>query len=222
VASAATGIGTGETTPEVARRSWPGWLALGVAALAVAAAALIWPSLGAALVLGALGAFLAGRGAVLLRSAGALDGELAGRARVLGPASVVVGLAALAVAVGSPALAGRVLLVAVPLLLIGTAGALLARGGPARIGGGVLLAWTVLVTALVVVRGSSEGWHGATRLATGTGAVAVALLAVPLLVGAANLRGAARRPAPPPPAARRRRPRRPTAGRKHRSRAAYL
>jgi hypothetical protein len=114
---------------------------------------------------------------------------------------MVLGLAALAVAVVSPALAGRVLLVVVPLVLLGTGAALLVRRGPARLGGGVLLAWTVLMTALVVVRGVGEGWDGAARLATGAGAVGVALLAVPMLLAAANLHAAARLPAPARPAA---------------------
>jgi hypothetical protein len=201
VANGATGILTAQTTPEVARRTWPGWLALGIAAIAVAVAALLWPSLGPSLLLGTLGGFLAGRGAVLLRSARSLDGELAGRARVLGAASAAVGIAAFALAVVSTSLAARVLLVAVPVVLLLAGGALLVRGGMARLGGSALLGWTVLVTALVVVRGLSEGWDGAARLGTGAGAVAVAVLGVPMLVAAANLRAVAKRPAPARPAA---------------------
>jgi hypothetical protein len=201
VANGATGILTARTTPEVARRTWPGWLALGVAAIAVAVAALVWTSIGAGILLGGLGVLLAVRGAVLLGSAGSLDGDLAGRARALGPASALVGLAALAVAVVSTSLAAGVLLVAVPLVLLLASGALLARAGLARIGGAALLVWTLLVAALVVVRGVGDGWDGAARLATGAGAVALAVLGVPMLVAAANLRAVAYRAAPARPAA---------------------
>ena len=201
MASTATSTPTARTTPEVARRTWPGWLALGVAALLGALAALIWAPLGPSLLLGAVGAFLLGRGIAVLRSARSMDRALAGRARLLGGVSAVAGLAGLVVAVVSTELAARVLLVAVPLALLLAAGALLGRGGVARVGGGVLLGWTLLVTALLVVRGITDGWDGAAWLATGAGAVAVAVLGVWLLVAAANLRTVARTPEPARPAA---------------------
>jgi hypothetical protein len=201
VANAATGILTARTTPEVARRTWPGWLALGVAAIAVAVAVLVWAPLGSRLLLGALGAFLAGRGAGLIRGARSLDGEPAGRTRVLGATSTVAGAAALAVAVLSAGLAARVLLVAVPLLLLFASVALLVRDGLARVGGVALLGWTVLVGGLLVARGLGESWNGAAHVATGAGALVVALLGVPMLVAAVNLRALANRPAPARPAA---------------------
>jgi hypothetical protein len=201
VASAATGILTAPTTPEVARRTWPGWLALGLAAIAVAVAALVWAPMGPRLLLAALGAFLVGRGVWLVRSARSLDRDLAGRARVLGTVSAIGGIAALAVGLASAGAAATVLLVAVPVLLILASVALLARGGVGRFAGGALLGFTLLVTALLVVRGVVDGWDGAARLATGAGALAVAVLGVPMLLAAANLRAVANRPAPARPAA---------------------
>jgi hypothetical protein len=201
VANAATGTLTARTAPEVAKRTWPGWLALGVAAIVVAVAVLVWAPLGPRLLLAAVGAFLAGRGAALVGSARRLDGELTGRARTLGTTSAVAGVAALAVAVLSSGLAARVLLVAVPMVLLLAAVALLVRGGIARLGGAALLAWTVLVGGLLVARGVTDSWDAAARTATGAGAVAVAALGVPMLVAAANLRAVARRPAPARPAA---------------------
>jgi hypothetical protein len=201
VANAATGTLTARTTPEVARRTWPGWLALGVAAIVVAVAVLVWAPLGPRLRLGAVGAFLAGRGGALVGSARRLDGELAGRARTLGTTSAAAGIAALAVAVVSAGLAARVLLVAVPVVLLLASVALLVRGGVARLGGAALLAWTVLVSGLLVARGVTDSWDAAAHTATGAGAVAVAVLGVPMLVAAANLRAVARRPAPARPAA---------------------
>lgn len=199
--NAATSTLTARTTPEVARRTWPGWLALGVAAIVVAVAVLVWAPLGPRLLLGAVGAFLAGRGVALVRGARSLDGELAGRARSLGTTSGVAGVAALAVAALSAGLAARVLLVAVPVVLLLAAVALLVRGGVARLGGAALLGWTVLVSGLLVARGVTDSWDGAARMATGAGAVAVAVLGLPMLVAAANLRAVARRPAPARPAA---------------------
>jgi hypothetical protein len=195
VASATTGTPTGsrtEPTPEVARRTWPGWLALGLAAVAVAVAALVWPAVGASLLLGASGAFLAGRGVVLLRGT---------EARGVGTASAVAGVAGLAVALVSAAAAASVLLVAVPLVLLLTSGALLARGRLSRLGGWVLLGWTAMLVALLVVRGVSGGWADAADLARVGGALAVAVLGVPMLVAAVNLRAVGRRPAPARPAA---------------------
>ena len=201
VASAATGILTAPTTPEVARRTWPGWLTLGLAAIAVAVAALVWAPIGPRLLLGAFGAFLVGRGVVLLRSARTVDRDLAGRARALGAVSAVGGAAALVVALVSAGAAAPVLLVAVPALLLLGSVALLARGGVGRFAGGALLGFTLLVTALLVVRGVVDGWDGAARLATGAGALAVAVLGVPMLLAAASLRAVANQPAPARPAA---------------------
>ncbi|MGY1826926.1 MULTISPECIES: hypothetical protein [unclassified Blastococcus] len=186
-------------TPEVARRTWPRWLALGVAMIAVAVVAVIWDA-GARLLLGALGAFLAARGTVLLRGArsGALPGEVAGRARSLGSVAVVAGAVALVVAVASAWLSAAVLLVGVPLLLLVTSLGLLGRGGAARRGGLALLVWTLLVTALLVVTGVVQGFDRAADVATVVAALAVAVLGVPLLVGAANLRTVAATPAPAP------------------------
>ncbi|MCF6509762.1 hypothetical protein E9549_20545 [Blastococcus sp. MG754426] len=186
-------------TPEVARRTWPRWLALGLAMIAVAVVAVVWDT-GARLLLGAVGLFLAARGSVLLRGArsGAVPDEVAGRARSLGTAAVVAGAAGLAVAVASASLSSTVLLVGVPLLLLGTSLGLLGRGGPARRGGQALLVWSVLVTGLLVVTGLFQSWDRAADVATVVAALAVAVLGVPLLIGAANLRSVAAAPAPAP------------------------
>ncbi|GAA3159501.1 hypothetical protein GCM10010531_08620 [Blastococcus jejuensis] len=194
MATSATGILTADATPAVARRAWPQWLALGLGMLAVAVTSLLWDAAGARLLLGALGAFLAVRGGVLLGRAGELSAELSGRARGLGVVSALAGLAGLAVAVASADLAARVLLVAVPLLLLGAAAGLLARGGLARRGGQALLVWSVLVAGLLVATGLAQGWDRASAVATVVSAVAVAVLAVPVLVGAANLRAVGARP----------------------------
>ncbi|MGZ4622809.1 MAG: hypothetical protein ACXVGD_11985 [Blastococcus sp.] len=192
----------GEATPESARRAWPQWLLLGLAMVAVAIASVAWHTAGARLLLGALGLLLAVRGAALLRGArsGGLAGELAGRARNLGAAAVGSGAAALVVAVASTVLAARVLLVAVPLALAAGAVALLARGGPARRGGQALLVWSVLVIGLLVLTGLAQGWGRATDVVTVVAALAVAVLGVPLLIGAAQLRAVAAQPAPAPAA----------------------
>ncbi|MGY1718996.1 hypothetical protein ACI799_02755 [Blastococcus sp. SYSU DS0753] len=187
-------------TPEVARRTWPRWLALGLAMIAVAVVAVVWEAAGARLLLGAVGLFLAVRGAVLLRGArsGAVAGEVAGRARSLGTAAVVAGAAGLVVAVASASLSAVVLLVGVPLLLLVTSLGLLGRGGAARRGGQALLVWSLLVTGLLVVTGLARSWDRAADVATVVAALAVAVLGVPLLVGAANLRTVAATPAPAP------------------------
>ncbi|MDP5183546.1 hypothetical protein QOZ88_12950 [Blastococcus sp. BMG 814] len=186
-------------TPEVARRTWPRWLALGVAMIAVAVVAVVWDA-GARLLLGGVGLFLAARGTVLLRGAraGVVPGEVAGRARSLGTVAVVAGAAALVVAVTSASLAAAVLLVGVPLLLLGTSLGLLGRGGAARRGGQALLVWSVLVTALLVVTGVLQGADRAADVATVVAALVLAVLGVPLLIGAANLRTVAAAPAPAP------------------------
>ena len=205
MANGGTGIlsaGTLErATPEVARRTWPRWLGLGVASIAVAVTAVVWDSAGARLLFGALGLFLAVRGAALIRGAGSLAGELAGRARTLGSAAVIGGLVALVVSVVSATLAAGVLLVAVPVVLLGAAAVLLARGPAARRGGLALLVWSLLVAGLLVVTGLAQGWARAADVATVVAALAVAVLGVPLLVGAVTLRAIAARPAPARPAA---------------------
>jgi hypothetical protein len=202
VANGGTGILTAEATPETARRTWPQWLALGLAMIAVAVVAVLWDAAGARLLLGALGLFLVVRGAVLLRVARTrgLGRELAPRARRLGTAALAGGALALVVAVASPGLAATVLLVGVPVLLLVAAGALLARPGrTARRGGQALLLWSVLVTGLLVVTGFAQGWDRAAEVATVVAAVAVAVLGVPLLVAAVHLRTIAARPVPAAP-----------------------
>ena len=57
-------------TPDEARRTWPQWLALGIALIAVAVVAVFWDAAGARLLVGALGVFFAVRGAALVRGAG--------------------------------------------------------------------------------------------------------------------------------------------------------
>jgi hypothetical protein len=169
--------------------------------IALAVVALGWSHAGARLLLGGLGLFLAIRGTVLVRRAGALDGELRARAVRLGAVAVAAGAAALVVAAVSAALAGAVLLVVVPLALLSAAAALVARGGAARRGGQVLLAWAVLATALLVATGFGQNWTRAAELAVVVGALAVALLAVPVLVGAWRLRALGAQPEPARPAA---------------------
>jgi hypothetical protein len=183
----ATGILTADATPAVARRTWPQWLALGLAMLVVAVVSVVLPDAGARLLLGATGAFLAVRGALVLSSA-----------RGLGGTAVVAGVAAFAVSIASAATAGWVLLVAVPMLLLFAGAGLLARGGLARRGGQALLVWSVLVGGLLVAAGLGQGWDRAASVATVVGALVVAVLAVPLLVGAANLRAVGARPDPEP------------------------
>lgn len=198
--SSAGTVLTAQPTREVARRAWPQWLALGVAMLAVAGVSIAWSEGGARLLLGALGLFLAVRGAVLLRTAPGLDGELACRARTLGSVAAVAGVAALVVALVSEFAAGRVLLVGVPVLLLGGALALLTRTGTARRAGQALLVGGVLVTGLLVVAGIAGDWDRAADAATVLAAIAVAVLAVPVLISAINLRVVAAQPAPAPTA----------------------
>ena len=204
MANGGTGILTagtqGVATPAEARRAWPPWLALGIAMIAVAVTAVLWDAAGARLLLGALGLFLVVRGAVLLRGArsGAVGPALASRARSLGTGAVVVGAAGLTVAIASGVLAARVLLVAVPVVLLVAAVGLLGRGGVARRGGQALLVWTVLVTGLLVATGVAQGWARAADVATVVGALAVAVLGVPLIVAATGLRKVAAEPEPAP------------------------
>jgi hypothetical protein len=185
VANGATGILTSEPTPAVARRTWPQWLALGIGMLAVAVTAVLWDAAGARLLLGSIGAFLAARGFVLLTVA-----------RGLGTVATVTGLACLGVAVISGSLAAGVLMVGVPLLLVAAAVALLARGGVARRGGQAALVWAVLIAGLLVVTGAVQGWERAEDVAAVVTALVVAVLAVPVLVGAAHLRTVGARPDP--------------------------
>jgi hypothetical protein len=204
VANGGTGILTagtsGVATPEEARRAWPQWLALGVGMIVVAIVSVFWDAAGARLLLGALGLFLAVRGALLVRGArsGAVGRSLAGRARSLGTAALAVGAAALTFAVCSGVLAARVLLVAVPVVLLAAGVGLLGRGGVSRRGGQALLVWTVLATGLLVATGIAQGWARAADVATVIAALAVAVLAVPLLLASAGLRRVAAEPAPAP------------------------
>lgn len=188
----------GMATPEVARRTWPRWLALGIGMVAVAVVAMVWDAPGARLLLGGLGFFLAVRGAALLRGGRAGAGQAVPAARSLGAVTVALGAAGLVVAVASAALSATVLLLGVPVLLLATSVGLLARGGAARRGGQVLLVWSLLVTGLLVVTGLARGWDRAADLATVVAALAVAALGIPLLIGAVNLRTVANAPAPAP------------------------
>ena len=191
-----------QPAPDVARRTWPRYAALGVALIAVAVVGASWPAGGARLLLGAAGLFLIGRGAVLLRGArtGALDGELAQRAGRLGPVAAGAGALALVTALVPGSLAGWVLLVGVPVLLLGAAFALLARGGTARRGGWALLVWSVLVSGVLLVAGVGQDWDRAADVARIVAAFAVAVLGVPMLLAGANLRAVAAQPAPARPA----------------------
>lgn len=202
MANGASGILTASgATPQVARRTWPQWLALGLAMIAVAVVAIVWTAAGARLLFGAGGVFLAVRGVALLRGArsGTVGSDLAARARVLGTVAVVGGVASLVVAVVSASLSGWVLLVAVPVLLLAGAAGLLARRGAARRGGVVLLVWALLVSGLIAGTGLARGWDRASDLATVVAALVVAVLGVPLLIGAANLRSVAAQPEPTRP-----------------------
>ncbi len=193
-----TATAAAQADPEVARRAWPRWLALGVALVAVAVAAALWTSGGARLLLAALGLFAAVRGAVLVAGSGTAG--LDPRVRGLGAGTAVAGVAALALAAVPGALAGWVLLVATPLALLAVSLVLLARGGVARRGGLVALVWSSLVTVLLVGTGVATDWERARGGATLVAAFAVAVLGLVLVTGSAGLRAAAARPAPPQPA----------------------
>lgn len=180
-----------EPTPAVARRTWPRWLALGVAAIVLAVAAVVWGA-GDRLLLGAVGLFLAVRGALLVRGAADAGAELAGRARWLGAGALVAGVAALALALVSASAAGWALLIGLPglLLVAGLAGA--GRGGRA------LAAWGALTAAALVAVGLLDTWARALTVATALAALAVAVLGVITLVGAVSLRAIGARPDPEP------------------------
>jgi hypothetical protein len=184
-------------SPRTADRRWLGWAAGGAALLVVAVAALVWPAAGPRLLLGAAGVAAVIRGVLLVRAA---DVVLQG-ARAVGVATGALGVAALAVAAVPAAPAGRVLVAAVPVLLLLVGGALAGRDGLAGRAGRGLLAGAVVLAAVLVATGLTAGWGAAAGLATGLGALAAALLAAPVLVGAANLRAAAAAPAPARPAA---------------------
>ncbi len=197
VANATTGTSAGtlpeEPTPAVARRSWPRWLVLGVAAIAVAVVAIVWRD-GDRFLLGAVGAFLAVRGALLVRAAGDADADLVSRARALGVGALVGGLAAFAVAVVSVSAAGWVLLCGLPLGLIVAGALLLDRGGRA------LLLWGSIAAAALVAVGLIGSWDRAIVVAIALAAFGVALLGVVTLVAAVNLRAIGARPDPEPAA----------------------
>ncbi|MGY1662729.1 hypothetical protein ACI78Q_16035 [Geodermatophilus sp. SYSU D00705] len=181
------------TTPEAARRTWPWWLAGGLALVVLAVVAVFWDGGGARLLLGAIGVLAAVRGLLPARTPG--------RGRGAGAAVAVAGLAAVVVAALSGGVAGWVLLVGVPAALLTGALVLLARGGAVRRNAQAALVWAVLVTALLVVTGVATSWSRAADGAAVVAALGVGLLGVFLLVGALNLRTiAARPPAPARPA----------------------
>ncbi|WP_156036463.1 hypothetical protein [Blastococcus sp. URHD0036] len=188
-----------QADPEVARRAWPRWLALGVALVGVAAVAAFWSDGGARLLLGAVGLFGAVRGAVVVRDAGRDGGDR--RMRTVGIGTAVAGVAALAVAAVPGALAGWVLLVVAPLGLLAGSLALLSRGPVARRGGVIALVWSALVTLLLVGTGFGADWERARNGATSVAAILVAVFGVVLVTGSAGLRAAASRPVPPKPQA---------------------
>jgi hypothetical protein len=194
-----TGILTAQATPEAARRIWPWWLALGVGMIAVAVVALFVVDDGARLLLGAFGFALAVRGALLLRAAGALTADLAGRARGLGAAALAAGAITLGVAMASTG-ADRVLLVAVPVVLLAAGAGQLSGGGDGRRGGQALLVGALLVSGLLVAVGIAQDWDRAAATATVVTALAVAVFGVPLLVAAVRLRAIAAQPVPAAPA----------------------
>jgi hypothetical protein len=193
VANGAAVLTAERTTPEEARRSWPRWLAGGVALLVVAVVAVFWDAAGARLLLGVVGALAAVRGGVLLAR---------GRSRGAAAVAVAAGPAGLAVALFWAPASGWVLLVGVPAGLLAGALVLLGRGGAARRSGLAALVWWALVTGLLLVAGAVTGWSRAADGATVVAALGVGLVGVFVLVGAANLRMLAQRPpAPARPAA---------------------
>ena len=185
---------TAEVTPETARRAWPRRLALGLALIALAVVVMFWPAGGGRVLLAGLGLCVAGRGLTLLGATAAY-----GPTRPVGIAAVVAGVVALLLAALSATATAWVLLVGVPVLLLGAALGLHARGGMARRGAQGLFVWTGLVIALLVASGLARGWHGAAGVATVVGALGVAVLGVPLLIGAARLRAVAALPSPAAP-----------------------
>jgi hypothetical protein len=192
VASGAAVTAVERTSPELARRAWPRWLAGGVALLVVAAVAVLWADGGARLVLGVAGALVAWRGGQLAADSGS---------RAQGWAVAVAGVLAIALASVSAGLASWALLLAVPAALLVGALTLLGRGGAVRRSGQAALVWWALVTGLLVVTGLVAGWARAAGGATVVGALGLGLLGVVLLVGSSSLRAIAAQPAPVRPAA---------------------
>lgn len=180
-----------------ASRAWTGWLAAGVALIAVAVLALVAPGTGARLLVAAAGGAGVLRGVLLVRAA---DVVLGG-ARAIGLLTGLAGAGAIAVAAVPGPLAGRVLVVGVPLLLLLGGAGLLAGEGTARRVGQLLVGVALVVAAVLVAVVATSGWTPAAGLATGLGALAAALLAVPLLGRGVAARTAAAAPAPARPAA---------------------
>lgn len=172
----------------------PRRLLLGLLLIALAVVAVFWPAGGGRVLLATLGLAAVGRGVVLLRAPGTETAS-----RPVGTAAVGAGTAAVVVAALSAAVSGWVLLIGVPLLLLAGSLVLIGRDGVARRGGQVLLAWTALMSALLVAGGIAQGWDRAAGIATVIGALALAVLGVPLLVSAANAPAA--RPVPQGPSA---------------------
>lgn len=184
----APGLLTEQPTPDVARRSWPRYAALGAGMVGVAPVGAFWAG-GAHLLLGAMGVFLVVRGVGLVREGGT---------GATGPIALAAGALAVGAALVPGALAGQVLLVAVPVLLLGGSAGLLAGGGTARRGGLALLVWSLLVVGLLVATGLGQDWARAADVARVVAALAVATLGVPVLLAAANLRALASQPVPAP------------------------
>ncbi|NEK57096.1 hypothetical protein GCU56_04315 [Geodermatophilus sabuli] len=170
----------------MAARTWPRWLAGGMALLLVAVLGVFWAGVGPRLLLGVTGALVALRGALP-----------PGRPAAVRAGAAVAGLGAVAVALLSAPLTGWVLLVGVPAGLLAGALVLLSRGGTARRSGQAALIWWALVAGLLVVTGVLADWGRAADGAAVVAALAVGLLGVSLVVGSGTLRAAARRPAPP-------------------------
>ena len=184
--TAAPDLMTAQLAPDVAKRTWPWYLALGAGLVALGVVAALWAAGGARVLLTGVGVFLAVRGALLFRAG----------VRGAGATAFVVGL--LAAGAAPLPVAEPVLLVAVPVLLLGTALALIAHGGTARRGGLALLVWTVLVTGVLVATGLGQDWDRAADVARIAAAFAVAVLGVPMLLTAASLRSVAAQPPPVP------------------------
>lgn len=176
----------------------PRRLLLGLLLIALAVVAVFWAAGGGRVLLATLGLAAIARGVVLLRAPETETGTETA-SRPVGTAAVGAGAAAVVVAALSAAVSGWVLLIGIPALLLAGSLVLIGRDGVARRGGQVLLAWTALMTALLVASGIAQGWDRAAGIATVTGALALAVLGVPLLVSAANAPAA--RPVPQGPSA---------------------
>ncbi|WNV74237.1 hypothetical protein [Geodermatophilus sp. DSM 44513] len=191
MASGAAMTAVAGTSPERARRAWPGWMAGGVVLLVVAAAVATWADGGVRLLLGVGGALAVARAVQLVTE---------GR-RAPGAAIGAAGGVAAALALGPAGVAGWAVLAAVPAVLLTGALTLLRRGGAVRRSGYAALVWWALVTGLLAVTGLVAGWPRAAEAATVVGALGLGLLGVTLVVAAVNLRAVAARPAPARPAA---------------------